>query len=311
MNYIERVLPSLGEDAVTLRVDRRGRRRRRRARRRRADDAAVAAIKGSLRMVAVLAGWCTSRRQAVPLELRMTIAGRRARAAAPTTLDRIRADVLAHHKLNPGRERRRDRPCSTPCGASAADELDLERDEFDDRVTDTRRVRDVPQRLVAAGRARTDALARLGSPDPDRAADRRHPERRRRRAAECVLPRSAEQPRLDRRRRARCSTSSSTCSGRCPSPRSARSSLFLEDDAEVTELVTTMERLAPQREVDPFATAARHLRPHPGRRGPGHHADAVADAAAPRRRARAGPSSATRRRARGPTRARPNGRSPS
>ena len=74
--------------------------------------------------------------------------------------------------------------------------------------------------------------------------------------------------------------------GPVPEPEDREVSLFLDSDldgnGEVQELVTTMERLAPVREVDPFAAGSGHLRPRSGRRGPGHHADAVADAPPPR-----------------------------
>ena len=80
-----------------------------------------------------------------------------------------------------------------------------------------------------------------------------------------------------------CSTSWSTCSGRCPSPRSVEVSLFLD---------RRLRRVRGGHHDGPAGpgaggstrspTAARHVRAHPGRRGAGHHADAVADAATAR-----------------------------
>ena len=114
MNYIERVLPSLGEESVTLRsvgsvasdvVPVRGDR---------ADPGRWPRSR-QLADVRVLRDWSPSRRkrsdgaagdvQGHVLVLREAV------------LDQIRLDVLAHYKLNQGRERPR-RPCSTRCGAS-------------------------------------------------------------------------------------------------------------------------------------------------------------------------------------------------
>lgn len=107
MNYIERVLPSLGEDSVTLRAigavatdvlpgvrsDR-------------VDDADTAFVKGSLRMVQVLRN-VVSLPLVAPgadgLLLRVTVKGE-VLTLREADLDRIRSGVLAHQKVNLGRE---------------------------------------------------------------------------------------------------------------------------------------------------------------------------------------------------------------
>jgi DNA helicase IV len=104
MNYIERVLPSLGEDSVTLRsiggvaVDSLD------LVASRIDSAAAATIKGSLRMVPVL-----KRLVNLPLQgtdqqpLIVTIKGEALRLN-PDALARIRREVLVRNKVNAGRE---------------------------------------------------------------------------------------------------------------------------------------------------------------------------------------------------------------
>ena len=197
MTYIERVLPSLGEDAVTLRsigavaadvVELRGER---------ADDAAVATIKGSLRMVAVLKRLVNEPWQDVPLELFVTMQG---------DVLRLGADELVP---DPGRRagphQAERRPGARRAGP--AQRVVAQTRRHRPRAGRVRRAghrqcrfRGLHQRLVAAGEChRRPGPTRLA--DPDRTADRRHPQRRRRRAAECVLPRPAGQPRLDHRRR--------------------------------------------------------------------------------------------------------------
>ena len=137
MNYIERVLPSLGEDSVTLRsigsmaIDTLGFVAERN------DSAAAAAIKGSPRMLTLL-----RRVVSEPLvddlaqPLRATVKGD-VLILDRTRLQRIRRDVLATHQLNRGRPaaehailnalwHRFDTGGSRP--------PDLDRDQFDDLV---------------------------------------------------------------------------------------------------------------------------------------------------------------------------------
>lgn len=96
--YIERVLPSLGEDSVALRalgdlVDAMTATR--------VDSPAAAAIKGSLRMRRVLARVASSRIPGAPTELRAMINGQPVRVDV-RALDRIRSGVLRGHQRNLG-----------------------------------------------------------------------------------------------------------------------------------------------------------------------------------------------------------------
>jgi DNA helicase IV len=103
MNYIARVLPSLGEASVTLRSIGAVASDVVRITGDRVDDPQTAAIKGSLRMVKVLRRLVQEPPQEVPLLLRITVDGNVLGLTA-STLARIRSQVLAHHKLNTARE---------------------------------------------------------------------------------------------------------------------------------------------------------------------------------------------------------------
>ena len=103
MNYIARVLPSLGEDSVTLRSIGAVPSDVVRITGDRVDPPPVAAIKGSLRMVKLLRRLVHEPLHEGPLELRIVVDGNVLAVPAPT-LARIRSHVLAHHKLNSGRE---------------------------------------------------------------------------------------------------------------------------------------------------------------------------------------------------------------
>ncbi len=136
MNYIERVLPSLGEDSVTLRstgavasdvlgfaADRN-------------DDAAAATIKGSLRMAPLL-----KRLVDLPLvdpgpdgaRLLLTVKGEPVGLDA-AALDRLRAEVLARHKVNRAREAA-EKALLAQLAAQVPDELELDPETVDDLIT--------------------------------------------------------------------------------------------------------------------------------------------------------------------------------
>ena len=94
--YIERVLPSLGEESVTLRslgdlVDG--------ITATRLDEPEVASLKGSLRIRRVLSRAAADAPPEAPSEFRAFVAGKAVRVDRPT-LDRIRAQVLRGHQRN-------------------------------------------------------------------------------------------------------------------------------------------------------------------------------------------------------------------
>ena len=109
MNYIERVLPSLGEDSVTLKAigsvatDVLGMSSDR------VDRARAATLKGSLRMLDVLRRLVRLPLISGPdvLRVRVTVKGE-VLTLTEAELDRIRDNVLAHTKLNRGRQQALD-----------------------------------------------------------------------------------------------------------------------------------------------------------------------------------------------------------
>jgi DNA helicase IV len=140
MNYIARVLPSLGEDSVTLRSIGAVPSDVVRITGDRVDPPLVAAIKGSLRMVKVLRRMVHEPLNEVPLELRILVDGN-VLVVQAATLARIRSHVLAHHRLNSGREAAEKELLTAlwrvrhPDSENGADH-DHEREEFDDRVSE-------------------------------------------------------------------------------------------------------------------------------------------------------------------------------
>ena len=138
MNYIARVLPSLGEDSVTMRSIGAVASDVVRITTDHLDSPQVAAIKGGLRMVKVMRRLVHEPLQEVPLELRITVEGT-VLVLSAATLMRIRSHVLAHHKLNNGREAA-ERELVTalwrirhPDAEDSADH-DHGREDFEDRV---------------------------------------------------------------------------------------------------------------------------------------------------------------------------------
>jgi DNA helicase IV len=140
MNYIARVLPSLGEDSVTLRSIGAVPSDVVRITGDRVDPPRVAGIKGSLRMVKVLRRLVHEPLHEGPLELRIVVDGNVLAVPAPT-LGRIRSHVLAHHKLNSGREAAEKELLTAlwrvrhPDPEDRADH-DHVREEFEDRVSE-------------------------------------------------------------------------------------------------------------------------------------------------------------------------------
>ncbi len=135
MNYIERVLPGLGEDAVTLRSVGRvaddvlgtGSDRQ--------DEAAVAILKGSLSMVKLLRRLVNAPVVAEPAQLlRVSIKGEILHVDAKT-LGILRNQVLASRKVNQARELA-ERVLLDNLYSRLPDSVaDTERQEFDEQIT--------------------------------------------------------------------------------------------------------------------------------------------------------------------------------
>ncbi len=245
MNYIERVLPSLGEESVTLRsigsvasdvVKITGDH---------TDPAETAAVKGSLRMARVLRRLVNEPPQTVPLELRVTLRGN-VLVLPPATLRHIRLDVLSNHKLNLGREAA-EKALLTALWRIRPDDLDQERDEFDDRVSDLATFAMFVNAWWPATSA-TSALRWLADPELTRRVSGSLLSN-----SECALL-SASYQRTD--------TLWTAADGALldelvqllgPVPEAESDpSLYLESDAEFSEVVTTADRLSTPREIDPF-----------------------------------------------------------
>jgi hypothetical protein len=251
MNYIERVLPSLGEDSVILRsigsvasdvVKITGDR---------LDPPAVAAIKGSLRMVPVLRRLVTEPLPAGPLELRLTWHGH-VLVLTAGTLAQVRTDVLSRHRYNHGRDAA-ERALLNALWRIRPPEVEAERDDFEEQLASTEAFQVFVNAwwpLIGA----PESLARLADPallvrlSASVLSN-----------AECALISASYQASngdapdwtaadgalLDEL---------ANMLGPVPEPDEREVSIFLDPDSEVSELITTMERLAPVREADPFAT---------------------------------------------------------
>ena len=270
MNYIERVLPSLGEDAVTLRaigsvaadvVAVRGER---------VDEPLAATVKGSLRMVRVLRRLVDEPLGGNSLELRVSIKGEALILRAPQ-LARVRADVLRQHKVNVGRPIAeaallgalwvRWRELTSPGGTSAtlfgpdADTDPLDRDAFDDLVTSTAQWQMFGNAWWPTLSA-TALLVRLADPGiVGRVADGmlEDDEQRALQSSYANLPTGAGG-------RPDWSIADSALLdelvdliGPAVVDDTEEASVFLENGAGVEELVTTADRLAAVVETDPFA----------------------------------------------------------
>ncbi|GAA2181926.1 AAA family ATPase [Brooklawnia cerclae] len=137
MNYIERVLPGLGEDSVTLRsvgelaTDVLG------FASQSVDDAAAAVLKGSLRMLQVLRRAVNEPLTPADLRLRVSVKGEILTVEA-SELSAIRRDVLASHKANrarPAVEKSLLDALWAKLPTDVAAVLDLPRDLFEEIVT--------------------------------------------------------------------------------------------------------------------------------------------------------------------------------
>lgn len=246
MNYIERVLPSLGEESVTLRpigavasdvVKISGERN---------DSAEVSSIKGRLAMVGVLKRVAALPAKGAPELLAITIKGEPLVLRAEQ-LSRIRSDVLSRYRVNQGRAVAESALLNALWALKPA-EIELDRDQFDEQVNSMASFRmfcnawwpylsaeqalarlgdlDTLRQVAAGSLSEHDQQLLAGSfsgdGDPsisdgallDELIDRIGP-----------IPETESEP-----------------------------NIFLDDEgSEVTELVTVADRLSVQREVDPFA----------------------------------------------------------
>ena len=249
MSYIEQVLPSLGEESVTLRpigavaadvVAVTGEQ---------VDPPATAAVKGSLRMTRVLRALVREPPPNAPKELRVSVKGH-VLVLPAGALDQVRLEVLAHHKLNTGREAA-EKAVLAALWRMRPPELDLDREDFDAVVAETSELAafwpawwPAVTPLAALGRlADRDLLHRLSASVLSN--------------AECDLVSASYAGMAER--------SDWTVAdgalldelahllGPVPPPEEGEISLFLDRLSDVSEVVTTADRLTRVREDDPFA----------------------------------------------------------
>jgi DNA helicase IV len=248
MNYIERVLPSLGEDAVTLRSIGAVASDVVRITGDRVDLPATAAAKGSLRMAKILRRLAYEPPPDAPTELRLTVKGH-VLVLPQQVLSDVHSEVLGHHKVNLGRPAA-ERGLLTALWRIRPTDLDQERDEFDDLVTGTAAFeqfcnawwpgvsaaatltrladRDLLRRISAGMLSNADcdlisaSYADLGE-EPDWTV-----------ADGALLDELVH------------------LLGPLPPAEQPEQSLFLDRDSDIAEVVTTADRLDQVQEVDPF-----------------------------------------------------------
>ena len=136
MNYIERVLPSLGEDSVTLKSIGSVASDVLRTSVERVDSAEAATLKGSLQMLPLL-----KRLVVAPmvefdeaLRVRVSVKGEILSVGADR-LRRMRSELLSNHRNNRAREVAEQAVLNSLWSRFPADEHDIDRDQFDDLVT--------------------------------------------------------------------------------------------------------------------------------------------------------------------------------
>ncbi|HBX80295.1 MAG: UvrD-helicase domain-containing protein [Propionibacteriaceae bacterium] len=162
MNYIERVLPSLGEDSVSLaatgqivndvldvRCDRE-------------DTAAEAALKGTLRMVPVLKALVALAPAPVDV-LRASVKGE-VMTLRHEQLAAIRADVLARHKYHGGRASA-ESALVAALMAQLTDDVELEPEEIADQITSGGAFRSFLDAWWPSEIGAPDLLRRLADPE--------------------------------------------------------------------------------------------------------------------------------------------------
>ena len=140
MNYIERVLPSLGEDSVTLRAIGAVAAYVLGMASERVDAAPAASLKGSLRMLKVLRRLVRRPPTPAPEDLRVTLKGEVLKLGA-VELAGIRESVLSSYKMNRGRTAAATAVARALAGKLTVD-VDLSPEEIDERIRDHQAFRD-------------------------------------------------------------------------------------------------------------------------------------------------------------------------
>jgi DNA helicase IV len=248
MSYIERVLPSLGEDAVTLRPIGAVAADVVRITGDRVDSPATAAVKGGLRMAKILRRLAYEPPPDAPTELRLTVKGH-VLVLPKRVLAEIRSEVLGHHKVNLGRPAAERALLAALWRIRSAD-LGEERDEFDDLVTNTAAFEQFCSAWWPAVSAPM-TLARLADRDLMRRVSDGILSN-----ADCDLVSTSyadlgEEPDWTVADGALLDELVHLL-GPVPPSEEPEPSLFLDADSEVTEVVTTADRMSSVREVDPF-----------------------------------------------------------
>ncbi len=253
MNYIERVLPSLGEDSVTLRsvgdlaIDVLGRGSDR------LDESRAATLKGSLRMVETLDRLVGLPLSADPgsLSLRVTVKGEVLTLKA-SALARTRARILSRNKYNRGLDAVRQSLLDQLWSKMPDDAIasyELSREDFDEMVVSQAAFRMFLNAWwppMSAG----DELARLSDPD---VVDRVAPDLSE--ADRAVL--SASIPAADEHGRRDWSVADvalldelASILGPAPVDPGADQPVFIEGGDDVGELVTVADALTDSRIAD-------------------------------------------------------------
>ncbi|NNG18551.1 AAA family ATPase [Naumannella sp. ID2617S] len=252
MNYIERVLPSLGEDSVTLRalgsvaVDVLG------FRAERVDTSAGHVIKGSLTMLPLLRRLVNEPLLELTAELarlRVSVKGE-VLTLDEATLTRIRSEVLRTHRVNSGRPAAERGLLDALWQRFPVEEHELERDAFEELVGDQAAYKMFVQAWWPP-LTPTQVLRRL--------ADRRLTAR----LAGGRLDESAiDQLSASYAENADWSVADlalldelAAIIGPVPREEETDPTLFLADGSQVSEVVTTMDRQAQRNEHDPDAEA--------------------------------------------------------
>lgn len=246
MNYIERVLPSLGEESVTLRPIGAVASDVVRVSGERVDSSEVAAIKGRLSMVGILKRLAAEPAKGTPDMLAITIKGEPLVLRAET-LARIRADVLSRHRVNQGRAAAEE-ALRAALWQRKPEQIEMDRDQFDDLVSEMASFRMFCNAWWPYLSAE-ETLARLGDPETLAAVadgtlsahDQQLLGASIRAGGEPTVADSALLDELVDR------------IGPMPAAEVEPNIFLDEEGSEVAELVTVADRLSVQREVDPFA----------------------------------------------------------